>query len=170
MFRSLGATDIEFLALDEERQSDAELEGFDTVYLSGGDPVIFRQHLRRTGMAERLRTFIATGRLVMGASGGAMQLGANVSVFRLLSESVDDIVANAATFDGLHSVDFGFLPHLNRHGEAFLEKVRKYSESVHHDIVAVNDGAAVAVSSGNVTCLGRGIRWSRGIKRPMGDL
>ena len=35
------------------------------------------------------------------------------------------------------------LPHLNRHDEAFLEKVRRYSKIVPNDVVALADSAAL---------------------------
>lgn len=80
------------------------------MYLSGGDPVVFRQNLRDSGYDAAIGTFAQTGRLIVGASGGAMQLTRNVPVYRLLSRSIDEVVAAHAQFDGLGLVDYELLP------------------------------------------------------------
>ena len=166
-FRASGFTDIELVDADAEPGDPGAslLDHFDVVYLTGGDPVIFRQNLRRSGLAKGLRAFAAEGRLIVGASGGAMQLTRNVSLFRLLSASVEEVIASRAEFDGLGLVDYEVLPHLNRHDDAFLEKVRQYSELVEHDIVALDDGSAVvADTASNYRSLGQGVRFYRGVQ------
>lgn len=166
-FRSFGFTDIELVDADSE-PSDPNvslLDHYDVVYLTGGDPIIFRRNLRRSGLAKNLQEFAAAGRLVVGASGGAMQLTSNVSLFRLLSDSVEDVNASRSEYDGLGLVGYEILPHLNRHDAAFLEKVRQYSELVEHDIVALEDGAAVvADSESTYKSLGQGARFYRGVQ------
>jgi len=169
VFRRLGVEHLEYRDIDDEPNGRhvEPLDRYDVVYLSGGDPVLFRQNIRRTGFGERLREFIAAGRLVVGASGGAMQLTMNVSLFRLLSASVDDVVANRAEFDGLGAVGCEILPHLNRHDASFMEKVQRYSELVSHDIVALEDGAALVSSDGDSKCFGEGVRFARGVRSAM---
>jgi peptidase E len=152
-FLSCGLTQLERISLDAHR--DAQhfdlLDRFDIVYLSGGDPVVFRQDLQRCRLDVTLREFAMAGRLIVGASGGAMQLTSNVSLFRLLSADVEAVMSNRPECAGLGFVDYELLPHLNRHDAAFLEKVRRYSERVPHDVVALADGA-VAFSSGKRDC------------------
>jgi peptidase E len=165
-FRALGVEHLEYVDIDSEPTAGqfALLDLYDVVYLTGGDPIVFRQNLQRSGFATRLRDFAAAGRLVVGASGGAMQLTKNVSLFRLSSDSVDDVVSKRAEFDGLGLVGYELLPHLNKHDASFLEKVRRYSESIPHDIVALEDGAALLCDDDDdCRCFGQGVRYRGGV-------
>lgn len=163
-FRASGFTDIEHVDADAEPDDPGVLDRYDVVYLTGGDPVTFRQNLRRSGLAGSLREFAATDRLIVGASGGAMQVTMNVSLFRLLSWNVEEVIASRSGFDGLGLVGYEILPHLNRHDAAFIEKVRQYSELVEHDIVALEDGAAAVTGPAGDRYLGRGARFRRGVQ------
>lgn len=169
-FRTSGFTDIELVDADAEPSDPGVslLDHYDVVYLTGGDPVTFRRNLRRSGLAKSLREFAAADRLIVGASGGAMQLTSNVSLFRLLSGSVEEVNASRFEFEGLDLVGYEILPHLNRHDSAFLEKVRQYSELVEHDIVALEDGAAVVADTASTyKSLGQGARFYRGVQTPL---
>jgi peptidase E len=162
--------DLEYCDIDEEPNESqlAVLDEYDVVYLTGDDPVVFRRNIRQHGLAERLRACLRAGRLLVAASGGAMQLTKNVSLFRLLSATVDDVVGAHAGHDGLSMVGYEMLPHLNRLDASFLEKVRRYSELLPHDVVALEDGAAmIHAGAGSLRCSGRGVRFRRGIESPI---
>jgi peptidase E len=170
LFRSLGVPGLEYCDIDEEPNEAqlARLDEYDVVYLTGGDPVVFRRNIRQHGLAERLRSCVTAGRLLVAASGGAMQLTKNVSLFRLLSGTVDDVVGAHADYEALSMVSYEILPHLNRLDASFLERVRKYSELLSHDVVALEDGAAmIHVSRGDARCTGRAVRFRRGIEAPI---
>ena len=163
-FWRLGIKDLH--CVDLTVSADASLSGtYDAMYLTGGNPLVFRESLRRSGFDVRLRDFATGGRFVFGASGGAMQLTANVSPFRLLSEPLESVVSSRADFEALGLAAFELLPHLNRHDAAFLEKVRRYSELVPNDVIALADGAAlIRAEDGAWYCSGAGARFSRGLK------
>jgi dipeptidase E len=165
-FRSFGVSRLEYCDIDEEPDNAQleQLDRYDIVYLSGGDPILFRQNLRQRHLAPMLAACVAAGRLVIAASGGAMQLTKNVSLVRLLSDDVDAVVGSHAEYDGLGLVDYELLPHLNRLDAAFLDKVCRYSELVSHDVVALDDGAAIIYSGGDDSrVLGRALRIRRGV-------
>jgi peptidase E len=169
-FRSFGVEDLEYCDIEDEWAATHRslLDRYDAVYLSGGDPLLFRDNLRRTGFDGRLREFAAAERLIVGASGGAMQLTSNVSLFRLLSETVDAVVSDRHEFAGLGMVSYELLAHLNRHDASFLEKVREYSESASAEVVAVDDGAAVQIDEGGTCkCFGAAVRFRGGIRSPI---
>lgn len=103
---------------------------------------------------------------MVAASGGALQLTQNVSLFRLQGATIDDVFASRSEFEALGVVAYELLPHLNRFEPAFLEKVRQYSERVACDIIALPDGAAVLHSSrDDYRCVGQAtiFRHNRGI-------
>jgi peptidase E len=144
-FQRLGFETVERCDIDEEPDSGqlAALHQFDVIYLSGGDPLVFRQNLLRTGLDHRLRECWLAGRVVVAASGGAMQLTANVSLFRLLNVAFGDALAEHGGYAGLRLVPYELLPHLNRFEPTFLELVRRYSERLSCDVLALSDAAAV---------------------------
>jgi len=163
---------LEYCDIDQEpdeRQLD-QLDRFDIIYLSGGDPIGFRLNLLMRGLDAALRACATKGRLIVAASGGAMQFTKNVSLFRLLTSTVQAAIAERDAYEAIGMVDYELLPHLNRHGGEFLEKVRRYSEQVPHDIVALDDGAAILHDSEvGFRCDGHAARFRRGQRAPVAE-
>lgn len=149
LFGEAGLDQLECLDIDDDLDQVqlAYLHEFDVIYLSAGDPVRFRYNAIRAGLAGRLRQCAALGRLIVGASGGALLLTPNVSLFRLQSESLDDVLATRDRFAALGAVRFELLPHANRLDAAFLDNVRRYSAHTATDVVAVADGGALFPTS-----------------------
>jgi peptidase E len=144
-FAALGFAQLEAVDIDDERDEVqiAYLHEFDVIYLSGGDPVRFRYNAIRSGLSGRLRQCIAADHLVVAASGGALLLTPNVSLFRLEHEPLEEVLATRDRFNALGAVDYELLPHLHRWDVAFLAKLRGYSQGVDHDIVGLADGGAM---------------------------
>jgi peptidase E len=160
-FAALGFDRLEYCDIDR-RKDDVELaylHEFDVVYLSGGDPLRFRFNMLRAGLGGRLRQCLGAGRLIVAASGGALLLTPNVSLFRLESESVDDVLATRSRFDALAAVPYEFLPHVNRLDRAMLEKVSRYCERVDNDVIGVADGGALVHSAAAVEQVGEIVRF-----------
>ena len=171
-FRSLGVSGLEFCDIDDEPDEIqlAELDRYDAVYFTGGDPLVFRRNIDRSGIEEGIRRCVSAGRLLVGASGGAMQVTPNVSLYRLLSEPVTTVIAERDSYAGLGLVTYELLPHLNRLDQTFLDKVQRYSERVPCDIVELEDGAAmIHTSEGEVRCVGRGARFRNGVRTEIGS-
>jgi peptidase E len=144
-FSALGFDRLEYCDIDR-RRDDVELaylHEFDVIYLSGGDPLLFRYNMLRAGLGGRLRNCAARGRLIVAASGGALLLTPNVSLFRLRSESVDDVIATRGRFAALATVPYEFLPHVNRLDAVMLEHVRQYAARVDTDVIGVADGGGL---------------------------
>ena len=164
-FKSLGVSRLEFCDVDQvpDNGQRGGLDQVDVIYFTGGDPLVFRQNIQRSGIPRAIKNCLAAGRLVLGASGGAMQFTTNVSVYRLLAQSVETVAAEHPGYAALGLVEYELLPHLNGLDEEFLAKVRRYSESLSSDIVALEDGAAmIHESNGKVSCIGRGVRFRAG--------
>ena len=166
LFEAYGFSDLEFCDIDQEPDKEqlARLDQYDVIYLTGGDPIGFRRNILRAGLPERLRQYLTTGRLIVAASGGSMQLTKNVSLFRLLTATLDEVFANRGEYEALGVVDYEILPHLNRFEPSFLETVRRYSKRVAHDVIGLTDGAAVLHrSSGDYWCVGQATRFHSGV-------
>jgi peptidase E len=163
-FRSLGIDRLEYCAIDTDADP-VHLDQYDAVYLTGGDPLLFQRNIHRVNLAPRIREFIEGSGLVVAASGGAMQLTANVSLFRLQASAMEEVLGSLASHDGLHIVPYEILPHLNKHDDSFLEKVRLYSESIPHGILALADGAAIVYVGGVPAITGQAARFLRGVRQ-----
>jgi len=99
-----------------------------------------------------------------------MQLTRNVSLFRLLTTTLEEVFANRGEYEELGVVSYELLPHLNRFKPPFLETVRRYSERVAHDVIAIADGAAVLHTStrGNdYRCVGQAVGFRNGVMAPI---
>jgi peptidase E len=170
LFASHGFPDLDYCDIDEEPDEArlARLDEYEIVYLSGGDPIAFRRNLLRAGLSARLRRRLAAGRWIVGASGGAMQLTRNVSLFRLRAQALEEVIASRGEHEGLGAVDYEILPHLNRLDATFLETVRQYSEHVRHEVVALADGSALLhEGDARPRCVGRALRLRGGIVTPV---
>jgi peptidase E len=93
-----------------------------------------------------------------------MQLTRNISVFRLVTVPLDEVLAHHGEYEALRFVEYEILPHLNRFEPSFVETVRRYSERIAHDVVALADGAALLHTSRNdCRCVGQAIRFRNGV-------
>ena len=167
LFESYGVKDLDYCDIDEEPDEEqlSHLERYDVIYLSGGDPVGFRRNLLRTRLDERLRKYLAAGGLILAASGGSMQFTKNISLYRLLTETIDEVVQSFSEYAALDIVNCEILPHLNRFEPSFLETVRRYSERISHDVIAIADGAAlIHEGSDRYRCHGQAIRYCKGLR------
>jgi len=165
-FKALGITSLEYCDVDREpdEQQLARLDHYDVLYLTGGDPLVFRRNIERTGIGPGLQTYLAAGGLIVAASGGAMQFTANLSLVRLLSLPVTTVVAERGEHVALGIVPYELVPHANTLDAAASETLRRYSASVPCDIVALDDGAAMIHEAGNSRCDGRGVRFRGGVR------
>jgi peptidase E len=164
-FRSLGIDTIEFCDIDEapDEQQLSRLERYDAVYLTGGDPLLFQRQLQRRGVADRLRSYLDSGRTIIAASGGAMQFGRNVSLYRLMHTPLETVLAERKEYEGLGLADCELLPHLNRLEASFVSQVQRYSEQIEGEIVALDDGAAAVYGGGGLRrYLGRVVTFRNG--------
>jgi len=92
-----------------------------------------------------------------------MQLTKNVSLFRLVNHHLDKVLTEYNEYDALGIVEYEILPHLNRQETSFLEKVRRYSEQIHHKVFGLADGAVLLYMNTNkFLCVGQVTRFHKG--------
>jgi peptidase E len=165
IWEAYGLSKLEYCDIDEQPDSRqlAGLAGYDIIYLTGGEPLALRHNIVKLDLAGRLEECLAADRLVVGASGGAMQLTQNLSLFRLLTVDLDKVLSERGRYRGLGVVDYEVLPHADRFDLPFLEAVHKYSEHVPHDVIALADGAAVLHKGRtDFECVGSVVIFSQG--------
>jgi peptidase E len=160
-FESIGIREVVPLSLTDLSRSHGDRSS--ATYLSGGDPIRFREALIASTFGLWLSDAFASGSVLLGASGGAMQFTTNLSIFRLLEQDLDSVLEQRENYKGLGLVSFEVLPHFDRHSPEFIEKVRLYSERINNDIWCLPDGTAVAVvGHGSVVPIGNPKRLTAG--------
>jgi len=164
-FGALGFGSLHYCDIDEQpnqRQLDS-LSDYDVIYLTGGDPLAFCRNGAQVQLPQRLDAYLEQGGFILAASGGAMFLTADVSVFRLLAEDVASVLGGQGPAQTAGLVPYEFLPHLNRLSSEFLEKVRAYSTGTSSDLIAVPDGAAlIHHSAEEYYIIGNGLKFVKG--------
>jgi len=169
-FAAHGFSNLEYCDIDEDPNEGqlAILDHYDAIYLSGGDPIGFRRNILKSGLSTQLKGCLAAGCLVVAASGGAMQLTKNISLFLLLTSPLDRVLAERSEYAGLGLLECEMLPHINRLESSFLEKVRRYSEQIDHDVIGLADGAALIFENANgYVCDGQATRFRKGEVKPI---
>ena len=163
-FKSFGFTKLDFVDINEdvdERQLDY-LNKYDVIYLTGGNPISFKENILQSGLESRLFNLIAEDLLIMGASGGSMQFTKNVSLFRLVTETVEQVVRDHSNYEALNIVNYELLPHFNNMESSFIEKVSEYSKYIDHDIVSITDGSAIFHNNNEIIYIGNTVRFHDG--------
>ena len=139
-FSAYGFDDLRWLSADRAS----------AIYLSGGDPLVFRAALLRSPLPAQCAATL------VGASGGAMQLTPNLSLFRLLQHDVSQVLEQRRDHAALGLVPFEILPHHDRQSPELLAAVRQYSAAIDNDIWCLADGAAVVQEAdGSIGCIGQ---------------
>ncbi len=166
LFAIHGFSELEYCDIDQEPNKErlSNLDQYDVIYLTGGDPIGFRRNILRAELPARLRQYLAAGGLIVAASGGSMQLAKNLSLFRLLTVPFHEVLVTRGEYEALGFVEYEILPHLNRFESSFVETVRRYSERVTHDVIALADGTALLhLNRDEFKCLGQVTRFRNGL-------
>lgn len=146
----------------------SELDGFDLVFVGGGNTFLLLHHLRAHGFVGPLRQWVEAGGDYYGGSAGAI----------LATESI----ATAAELDGndVGLVDleglgllrgFGLLPHYTLDQQ---DRARSMSRELARPIVAVPETAGLVVDRGDARTVGPDAVWTitggGSIRHPPGHL
>jgi dipeptidase E len=150
-YQNYGIADIMFFDLYGEFTSINinKLMECDIIHLSAGNPIEFRKAITNRKMEQVLWDYYHSGGIIVGVSGGALQLGQSTALFHLFKGS--DSVESS---DALKMVNFEFLPHYNRWNNDFKQKVLAYSKRTGTRILCVNDGDGVIVDKENIQMIG----------------
>jgi len=108
-YQNYGISDIMFFDLYAEFTSNNinKLMECDIIHLSAGNPIEFRKAIKHRKMEQVLWQYYQSGGMIVGVSGGAVQLGQSTRLFHLFKGS--DCVESSET---LKMVNFEFLPPL----------------------------------------------------------
>ncbi len=150
-YREYGVKDLLFFDLYSEfnPSKSKELMQCDIIHLSAGNPLEFRNAIKNRKMDKVLWDYFNNDGIIVGVSGGAVQLGHSTKLFQLFTDTLDDEGSESLQF-----VDFEFLPHYNRWNDDFKQKVLAYSQETGTKVYAGNDGDGLIVDGDTITTIG----------------
>ncbi|WP_223701679.1 Type 1 glutamine amidotransferase-like domain-containing protein [Sutcliffiella deserti] len=149
-YREYGITNIMFFDLYDEFNSLKidELIQCDIIHLSAGDPIKFREAIKKRNMEMVLSNYFKQGGTIVGVSGGAVQLGKSTKLFQMF------IGDSGSEKETLQLVDFEFLPHYNRWNEKYKTEVHNYAKTTGTTVYAGNDGDGIIVEDNKIQMVG----------------
>ena len=171
-YKRLGLKNHRFFDLDyeyEELRID-ELLSCEIIHLSAGDPIYFNQNMKRRNFLDVLRGFVDQGGILVGVSGGGLQMSRTVAIYKAFIGNLEDITDEV--YEGLSAldlVDFEYLPHFNRWDQDFLDTVKAYSEEFSCLIYACRDGDGILVNDKKLEFIGEVIKIENGIVMSLED-
>ena len=149
-FLSLSALEVNFVDYGESKESIKEVMANSTViYLTGGQPSILIERLKKSGVAELLQNYNG---IIVGRSAGALALCKKCVTTTRSNQKVRIV-------NGVGLVDFTLKAHYIPEDEPIL-KYLSLSES----IIAVPEKSAVVWEDGMIGTLGRVYLFSKGVR------
>ncbi|RIW38456.1 hypothetical protein D3H55_02665 [Bacillus salacetis] len=168
-YKQLGVGDL--LLLDITEDLDEEIMGramqCDAIHLSGGNPITFRDNLRRTGTDSLLVEYYRRGGTLIGVSGGAVQLGRSTALFDIFQQGLSSASQNWNELGTLNLVPFEFLPHYNRWSGSFRKSVEEYTEKTDALVYAADDGSGIIIQDEALNFIGSIKRIHKGVTEQM---
>lgn len=137
---------IKELSLDH-KISHNEVEGYDVMYVCGGNMFYLLKKVRESGFDEIIKKFIDQSGVYLGVSAGSMLVSLDVSV----AAPWDKNDVNLTDTRGLNIVNFCVSPHYVEDEKEIVENLRKKFD---FEIKILTDHQAVLVRGDKVEVIG----------------
>ena len=149
-YRNYGIQNILFFDLYSELRSSEidELLKCDIIHLSAGDSIEFGNAIQKRNMKNILCDYFNRGGIIVGVSGGAVQLGKSTKLFQMFIGDTEE------ELETLNLVNFDFLPHYNRWNDEYKKEVYNYAKNNSITIYAANDGDGIIVEDNKIQMVG----------------
>ncbi|MGW5359567.1 Type 1 glutamine amidotransferase-like domain-containing protein [Actinopolymorpha pittospori] len=144
VFEPLGVRDIRMWTGEEE----LSLPDYRGIYIGGGNTYRLLSLVRRWGLLEPLRAYVAAGGVVLGGSAGAALLGADINTVAHLDRND---VKLAETGGADVAAGHGIFVH---HRDSDLPREMVWAATYHRPVLALTERANVIVSGNAVTAVG----------------
>jgi len=125
----------------------------DIIYLSGGNTFYFLNALRKSGMVQKLKDFVAKGGLLCGLSAGGILMTPNINTAGVPSFDRDPNEVGLVDYQALNLVHFEFFPHFE-HTKRYRDALSIYSESIDYPLYGVPDGGGIIVDDHKLIFIG----------------
>ncbi len=151
-YSELGIKNVTMLKVHEPltKEYDNLIMNCDILHLSGGNPYVFAENLRRHSLFEVIRKRAKGGGFIVGDSAGAMIVTPSIKICDFDSSSLPPMKFDHETI-GL--VDFEINPHWGQYG-ANEKQIVEYSEDKNITVYCVPDGAGIVVTGSKIEFIG----------------
>lgn len=127
------------------------IKSSDVIWMEGGNTFYLLNEIRKSGLAESLRSLVSD-KLYVGVSAGSILVTPSIGI--ALVEPPDDNFLKMEDFIGLGWVDFEVSPHTPCYVP--LKNVSRYASSCPSPLYAFDDGVALYWENDNVKIIGNG--------------
>lgn len=115
---SMGFKSVDFI--DLESNPNAELDGYDVIYICGGNSFKLLKHAKEANLKDKINALLARGGVYLGISSGSLILGPSIVLATEVTPDNNEIGVTDLT--GLEIIPYTIYPH--------------YSPEVENDLVA----------------------------------
>ena len=140
--RGILLPNITYMNIAEEKSSPS-LQGYDAVYICGGNTYFILDRIRKTGLATALREFARTNGLYIGVSAGSIIVGRDITIAGFGSEG-DPNEIGLKDLKGLEFLDLGVFPHYRN---KLKKEVDDFRRSVDYHVETLKDGHALLINN-----------------------
>ena len=143
--------------VDIEFEDSAKLAQYDVIYLNGGNPFYLLLQLSKSRALDRLRTLAEQGKVIVGASAGAMVLAdtiAHVSRLNAIAGCETMDLDELTDYRAVGLTDTKIVPHYNRCLQAnpsFEMELRQLESDCKIRLKRLSDGEAIVIHGNTVT-------------------
>jgi dipeptidase E len=124
-----------------------EVNGFDVIYVCGGNTFYLLYKFRETGFGEVIKKFIENGGVYVGVSAGSIIVGPNIEIASLGDKN--DVGLKDLT--GLSLVDVAISPHFNEEEHKAVEEFKK---KVSYQVIPLTDNQALLILNSKTNIIG----------------
>jgi len=131
---------IKTLNLDKP-VSFQDVEGFDIIYVCGGNTFYLLKKVRETGFDKVIIEFTKTGKLYFGVSAGSILVCPNIDI----ASPFDENDVNLTDLTGLNLTDVIVSPHYCEEEKPIIDEFKKKSQ---YKVIPLTDNQALLIIDG----------------------
>lgn len=132
----------------------SELLSCSAIHLSAGNPIYLSSRLKQLGLNSHLVKYCEEGGIIIGNSGGSMQVTRSVNLYKLFCDGLEKVIKEYDDLLALGLVNFEFLPHYNLHKEEFIALVQQYTIWLDITVYGCADGGAIIIDNKKLKFIG----------------
>jgi dipeptidase E len=156
-YKKLGVKKFHFFPLKKSNPKSLvdKVMNAHIIFFSGGNTFTFLRNMRRSGLRNNFKQFLARGGVLSGMSAGSILMTPNIMLAKIPSYDQDPNEAKVTNLKALNLLPFEFSPHYEPKDGRLDIELKKYSKTRKHPIFGCEDGAGIVFHGGLVETVGK---------------